>query len=213
MVEWYYQYLIHRDIEIEIQGEKLEYSTSMGFPQGGVCSAKFWLIAFDPAIEIINKYGIEGNGFADDCSALIGGEDLGYMLRTMQRMTGELVNWGKLCGLSFNAQKTVVVFFNRTKKQPVNKLVFDGSHIDYSNSVTYLGIKLDARLHWRIHIDDKLTKAKTYLLKIANLTRKEWGPKPKLMRWAFTGIVRPMVAYGALVWAHETKAFTSKFLR
>ena len=71
LVEWYYNFLKHRDIEITMQGITVEYSTGVGFPQGGVCSAKFWLIAFDPAIEIINQYGVEGNGFADDCSALI----------------------------------------------------------------------------------------------------------------------------------------------
>ena len=38
LVEWYYNYLLHRDIEIELHGEKQEYSTGMGFLQGGVCS-------------------------------------------------------------------------------------------------------------------------------------------------------------------------------
>ena len=28
------------------------------FPQGGVCSAKFWIIAFNEAIEIINNMGV-----------------------------------------------------------------------------------------------------------------------------------------------------------
>ena len=30
-------------------------TTTTGFPQGGVCSAKFWIIAFDEVIEIINQ--------------------------------------------------------------------------------------------------------------------------------------------------------------
>ena len=31
-----------------------EVTIGIGFPQGGVCSAKFWIIAFNRAIEIIN---------------------------------------------------------------------------------------------------------------------------------------------------------------
>ena len=50
MVQWYFNYITHRDIEIEMHGEKKRFSTGIGFPQGGVCSAKFWLIAFDYAI-------------------------------------------------------------------------------------------------------------------------------------------------------------------
>ena len=76
MVQWYYNYITQRDIEIALHGEQITLSTGTGFPQGGVCSAKFWLIAFDFAIKIINTYNIEGNGYADDCSALYGGPRL-----------------------------------------------------------------------------------------------------------------------------------------
>ena len=47
LVEWYYDYLKHRDLHFELHGESTIRSNSIGFPQGGVCSAKFWLIAFD----------------------------------------------------------------------------------------------------------------------------------------------------------------------
>ena len=60
--------LTNRDIEVTIPNETHTYFTGMGFPQGGVCLAKFWSIAFDPAIEIINTYSIEGNGYANGCS-------------------------------------------------------------------------------------------------------------------------------------------------
>ena len=73
LVEWYYRYLTHRNIEFELQGVTCTRSNNMGFPQGGVASAKLWLVAFDKAIEIINSNGVYGIGFADDCCALVGG--------------------------------------------------------------------------------------------------------------------------------------------
>ena len=73
LVEWYYGYLKNRTLYFELHGVTTMRKTSIGFPQGGVCSAKFWLIAFNFAIKIINSMGIEGNGYADDCSALTGG--------------------------------------------------------------------------------------------------------------------------------------------
>ena len=163
----YYNYLKHRDIEITMQGITVEYSTGVGFPQGGVCSAKFWLIAFDPAIEIINQYGVEGNGFADDCSALIGGKNLPSMIGKMQRMNEELITWGKSCGLTFNAQKTVAVLFKRNKQVPSAHLTFDGKLLEYSETVTYLGVRLDEKLHWGQHITNKIDKAKQYLHKLS----------------------------------------------
>ena len=47
LVDWYYNYLIHRDMKFDIQGHKTTISNSMGFPHGGVASAKFWILAFN----------------------------------------------------------------------------------------------------------------------------------------------------------------------
>ena len=50
LVDWYYNYLIHRDLEFAIQRHKTTISNSMGFPQRGVASAKLWILAFNEAI-------------------------------------------------------------------------------------------------------------------------------------------------------------------
>ena len=59
------------------------------------------LVAFDKAIEIINSHGIYVVGFADDCCALVGGTNLGYMVHKL-RVLDELTEWGNSVGLSFN---------------------------------------------------------------------------------------------------------------
>ena len=78
MVNWYYEYITHRNIHAEVKGEKAVITTGQGFPQGGVCSAKFWIVAFNEAINIINEHGATGNGFADDCVTAIGGNKPTY---------------------------------------------------------------------------------------------------------------------------------------
>lgn len=59
IVEWYYHYLKNRIIEIELHSETVYLHTNAGFPQGGVASAKFWVIAFDPAIQIITLVSLK----------------------------------------------------------------------------------------------------------------------------------------------------------
>ena len=53
MVNWYYEYITHRNIITTINDTTVKQTKGMGFPQGGVCSAKFWTIAFNEAINII----------------------------------------------------------------------------------------------------------------------------------------------------------------
>ena len=50
MVNWYYNFITHRNLHVEINGTTASKTVSIGFPQGGVCSAKFWIIAFNEAI-------------------------------------------------------------------------------------------------------------------------------------------------------------------
>ena len=205
LVEWYYSYLGRRYLDINLHGDTVHMTTAQGFPQGGVCSARFWLIAFDTAIRIINSEGIIGNGYADDCSALLGGTHPDNMREKMQSMLERLVRWGHSCGLRFNPQKTVVVMFTRATRTFHRLVRMEGQLIPYSDSVVYLGVTLDKEMKWQIHIQNKITKAKGLLMKMANLTHSYWGPKPKLMRWMYTGIVRPTVSYAAMVWAHQTE--------
>ena len=213
MVQWYYNYITHRDIDIDMHGERRTFSTGLGFPQGGVCSAKFWLVAFDYAIQIINRYMIEGNGYADDCSALYGGRRLDHALKRLQKMLNDLTEWGKTCGLRFNPEKSVAVVFSRRRKTPPFHLTIDGGKIEFKSEVKYLGVTLDSKLHWTPHINEKMTKTKRYLAKVANMTMKNWGPKPRLMRWAYLGIVRPRLCYGSMIWGHRAPHLISKLRR
>ena len=72
MVKWYYMCFTHRNLFIEINGVKLVITSGVGFPQGGVCSAKFWVIAYDDAVIILNEHRVFGLFFADDSIAIKG---------------------------------------------------------------------------------------------------------------------------------------------
>ena len=187
---------------MELHGEHAELTTATGFPQGGVCSARFWLIAFDEAIRIINSRGITGNGYADNCSALIGGDHTDNMIEVMQAMLDRLVEWEASCGLWFNAQKTVAVMFTRSKRTFIHLVRMDGELIPYSDTVLYLGATIDKELKWKQHILGKISKAKGLLMKMASITSSYWGLRPKLLCWSYTGIVRPMITYAAVAWGH-----------
>ena len=120
-----------------------------------MCSAKFWLIAFDKAIQIINTLGIEGNGYADSCSAIFGGNRVDHLVIRLEKM-------------------------------------LEGKMLPYSDNVRYLGVDLDSKLHWKVHINNKIKLAKRALMSIANVTQNSFGPSPKLMRWTYNGIIKPM---------------------
>ena len=124
ILTWYYELLTHRNLETTYENFVLEVTTNMGFPQGGVCSAKFWIIAFDEAAKILNSNGVNGELFADDGNGIIGGKDIDHMAQKLNRVCRDLSQWGKKCGLTFNANKTVALLFTKSSiicRKEVNK--------------------------------------------------------------------------------------------
>ena len=107
----------------------------------------------------------DGELFADDGNGIIGGKDIEYMAQRLNRVCRDLSTWGKKCGLTFNARKTVVLLFTKSsairKKYGDKKLVkTDGLQIPLSDSVKYLGVTLDSKLSWKPHIEAKTSACK-----------------------------------------------------
>ena len=183
-------------------------TNDIGFPQGGVCSAKFWDIAFNQAVNIINPPGGEilGVAFADDCAVACGGSNFNYIVQTLQITLDLLTAWGVESGLTFNAAKTKVVPFTRSRLVPPCPLTLDRVPVPYSTEARYLGLTLDSKLFWTQHIHRKTANGKRLLLALLNAVSQNWGPSPRLSRWIYSGIVRPMITYCSVVWYHEAAA-------
>ena len=205
LVEWYYNYITERNVLVELQGAKIRARVGIGFPQGGVASAKFWLVAFNMAVKIINSMGCKGTAFADDCAVLVSGTDPNSLVKTMQKTLVSLENWGRKCGLIFNPTKTVVIMFGRRKEWEYDRLKMGGVEIPFSHETKYLGVTLDSKLSWKPHINKKIDSAKKLIYLVNKAIRGNWGPAPDLTGWALTGIVRPSLCYASSVWAHALK--------
>ena len=128
------------------------------FPQGGVCSAKFWIIAFNRAIEIINSGTTKGYGFVDNICILAGGSDIQASVDAVQHKINLLTKWGNTCGLVFSPAKSIPIIFKPNYKPivPHKKLKIYGNKLEYASSTRYLGVILDDRLSWKQHWAGKI---------------------------------------------------------
>ena len=71
----------------------------------------------------------------------------------------------------------------------------------------YLGITVDCKLSFKQHIIDKSKKAIRILNAARNAIGKLWGPGLKQMRWIYETMVRPILTYGSIVWAHRATIY------
>ena len=117
-------------------------------------------------------------------------------------------------GLTFNPTKMVCIQFTRatdkTKKMPRNRLRITGADVPMSLETRYLGVQIGSKLTLNSHFDITVTKAKRYLCQMVGALSKYWGPKPRLLKWIYTTIVKPRITYAALVWSHSIQTITKK---
>jgi ribonuclease HI len=202
IIKWYSHYLRNRAVEVTYKGVTSTRRLTLGTPQGGVLSPLMWNLAFEGFLQLYESGPVKCCGYADDAGLIIAGENPSILSSKMQSALDKAQKWGQENGLTFSAAKTVCVLFTRKHKPDVPRnLKMNGENLTFSQQVKYLGITLDAKLSMKPHVETKIKAAKAHALKIKSAMGQLWGINPYLMKWAFTGIIRPALTYGSITWA------------
>ena len=201
---WYKHYLENRSGYTETNGTTLIRQLIRGTPQGGILSPLLWNMCADTLLHKFNNTNITAQGYADDTSLAITGKvkNIDTIINQMQGAIDTALNWGHANGLNFSPEKTVAMLFTRNYKiKPTTHLKVGSYQVPYSKSAKYLGVTITSNLNWTPHIVDKINQGKKTLHRVNSSIGKLWGPSPALMRWSYTGIVRPRITYGSFIWA------------
>ena len=212
MIRWYESYLKNRVATATIQNTTVVRTITKGTPQGGVWSSLAWNLAIDHILHKFNKEPFTTVGFADDLCIILRGIDCNVMMELLQPFVDDVINECANLGLSINEKKTEVVLFTRKRLKEPKKLKVNKVPIEFSKGAKYLGVYLDDKLSFKKHIDDKISKCKKHLFALKSVIGKKWGLNPHLMRWAFTGIVRPKLTYACHLWSHKMTETTKQKL-
>ena len=205
IVAWYEHYIRNRIATISIQNITKTLLLNRGCPQGGCLSTLAWNLVFDELLDAFRKHGVKIVGFADDACLLVSGDSLGPLYRRMNVAIRTLVEWADKRGLVISKEKTVAMIFTRKNKYqlPNNDLVLQGTAIQLVSEATYLGLTFTSKLRWGKHIKSKIAIAKKKIFKYKGCMKANWGPPQSSMRWLYTGVIRPGITYGCLVWGRS----------
>ena len=197
---WFHNYLLARDIVVDYKGVTKKRRLVKGTPQGGVLSPVLWNMAFDEILSLMEGSPIKAFGYADDLALVARGPDPSTTINNMQIALDKTLGWGVGRGLRFSAGKSVAIAFTRKRKWEGPKLRLNNSVMEWQKQVRYLGVILDDKLVWNVNFKERITRAKRVLFQYKQVVGREFGPDPKYMRWMYTGIVRPALTYGSIVW-------------
>ena len=113
-----------------------------------------------------------------------------------------LVNWLNANKISLNVKKTEMVIFKSKQRKFEGdlKIKLCGKRLYPTESVKYLGVKIDTNLSWQYHVNDlsiKLDRANALLSKIRKFVSL------KILRSVYFAVFNSYLSYCCLVWAQN----------
>ena len=128
----------------------------------------------------------------------------------MQQAINKTQPWLLKYGLSISPSKSAAVMFTNKRDLTKHPIYINGEEIPFKSEVKYLGVILDSKLSGTSHVKHKLAKAKRHLMAYHYAITKKYGPRPLLMRRAYTTIVIPALTFGCHVFGDKCLQETIK---
>ena len=194
-------YLIsNRNITVTLANITINRTVTKGCPQGGILSPFLWNIVVNSLLTNFDSAKSVLNAFADDLSLIIQGFDPSTLRSLASFYTAEISVWCKHHGLNLSALKTKLIMFTWNRKWDRDPIEIDGTMIPFVNETKLLGIILDSKLSWGPHITAICKKAHSLTHLVNRALGKIWGISPKVSKWVYTAIIRPILLYGCIIW-------------
>ena len=204
IIKWSEHLLTNRIAEATLNGECVTKIPTRGTPQGGIMSIIFWNLEPDDLLDRFpDVHPSMINAFADDLVDLVTGIDISTIEDRLNQDAKVMETWASDCGLSFSASKTKIMVFTRKRniRNPIVKV--NGELVEVVKTFKYLGVTLDSKLTWTKHVDNITRRANIVMNQCRKMLGKNWGLRPKVCRWMYTSLVRPILTYGCLVWLNS----------
>ena len=200
--DWFKSYLSNRNQYVSINGfDSGLAAINCGVPQGSVLGPLLFILYINDLNHTIKFCKVYL--FADDTNLLCMSNSIKKLNKLVNADIKHLVHWLNANKISLNVKKTEMVIFKSKQKKFEGdlKIKLCGKRLYPSESVKYLGVKIDTNLNWEHHVNDlsiKLNRANALLFKMRKFVSL------KILRSIYFAIFDSYLSYCCLVWAQNS---------
>lgn len=198
---WIRSYLTNRTqiVRLTHNGQKYlsdEAILNIGLPQGANLSPLLFILFTNdlPSFVKVGKLTL----YADDTTHLVT-SDTNDLCNYANRAVNELESWSNDNGLFINRDKTVMMRFLASKedKQLTPLVRLEGKYLKEVMDTKFLGVKIDNKLDWKLHIKyirNKLAPRAYLIKRMMNVVSFD------LVKQIYFAYFQSILMYGTLLW-------------
>ena len=154
--------------------------------------------------------GSLGIGYVDDVGLLVSGATVEECLNKIKIIYPICRRWAARHASIFDPDKFQLVHFTPTSHPDLTPLDLGDAVHEAKSHVKYLGVFMDWRLHFNIHINEMEGKTNGKIAVLAALGGSAWGIGLKDLRMVYISTVLPLFTYCASVWFTPSGGYGTK---
>ena len=198
---WLASYLDTRSLQCLVGGRtSSRYTTSAGVPQGSILGPTLFLAYVNDAPDVLAD-GASLEAYADDTtlySLVTSQQTPTVAAQSLQVSVDRLHEWGHTWKVMFEPTKSQAMTATlRRTGLDLPPLLFGGTLVPETTTITLLGVKVDAKLTFSDHLRSVATRARQ---RLGVLNRAAHILTPAGRTTVYKAFVRPVMEYAPLVW-------------
>lgn len=201
--KWVTSYLNNRNQFVEINNvQSQKKRVTCGVPQGSVLGPVLFILYINDIVSVSNL--LKCIMFADDTTLFYSGENVNTVLQTVQNEFEKIIMWFNANRLSLNISKTKYMIFSCKKNDIDVNLSVQGSEIERTHEIKFLGIMIDDNLTWKSHIDQVKSKVSQI---VAVLHKVKESLNKSALFLLYKSMIIPYLTYCIEVWGNACKSY------
>ena len=197
LILWVLLFLDNRVLRLAFNNSiKAFKSILTSIPQGSPILPILFLIYIR---DLFKSANIKFRSYLDNISLTTASKSLKKNIKTLEREVKNIIDLGKKNAISFNIDKTELIYFNNSKKKPSLELP-NGELVSPSKVVKWLGIYFDENLRFKEHIAYRASRAKQAFYRVNRLTNISRGLSPFIIRQLYLACITSIIDYGSILW-------------
>ena len=184
------------------------FNLECGVPQGSVLSGTLFAMAINDIVTVLPQ-GVQNSLYVDDFAIYYSSNSLRHLQRILNTAIKKIHNWTASVGFRLSVEKTQAIMFYKDSRWKHNEnieLKIENSHIQFKDTIKFLGLVFDTHLNWKAHvayIKNRCNSALNLIMKLAHTT---WGARRSTLLMLYKALVVSRIDYGSPIYGSASKA-------